>query len=112
MQAIDRAFHMWTQGFIQVYSHQLLIICFLIFVIGRYLMRQGDGISNARFIGLSVVAGALAVVGVGAAFHTPTIADLLQIKTGAINEQSLSWVKAIIALSAAGLSVYEGLLIV
>ena len=108
MQAIDRAFHLWAQGFIQVYSHQLLIIVFLIGVIARYLIKQGDGISNAKFIALSVVAGALAVLGVGAAFHTPTIADLLQIKSGAIVEQPLSWIKAIIALGAAGLSVYEG----
>jgi hypothetical protein len=111
MQAIDRAFRMWSQGFIQVWSLQLAIIIILIYAIVRYLMKQGDGISNARFMVLSVIAGVLGVLGIGAAFHTPSVSELLSIKTGAINEQSLSWVKGIIALTAAALSVYEGVLI-
>jgi hypothetical protein len=111
MQAIDRVFRMWSQGFVQVWSLQLAIILVLIYAIVRYLMKQGDGISNARFTGLSVLAGLLGVFALGAAFHTPTVSDLLGIKVGAINEQSLSWVKGLIALAAASLSVYEGVLI-
>jgi hypothetical protein len=111
MQAIDRAFHMWTQGFVQVFSLQLAIIIALILVIGRYLIKEGEGISDALFVVLAVSAGLLGVLGLGAAFRTPAVAELLKLKNGAIIEQSLSWVKGFIALTAAGLSVYEGVLI-
>jgi hypothetical protein len=111
MQAIQRAFHLWLQNLTQIYSHQLLVILILIFIIGRYLVREVDGISNARFVGLSVLAGILGVFGLGAIFHTPTVSELLGIRVGGINEQHLSWAKAVIAITAAGLSVYEGVLI-
>jgi hypothetical protein len=111
MQILNRLFHQWQQGFIQVYSLQLLIIVVLIGGIVRYLYLERDKLPDGRFVGLSVLVGLLGVLALGAAFRTPVVADHLGLKTGAIVEQSLSWVKAIIALTAAGLSVYEGMLV-
>src|ERR1041385_8534971 len=111
MQFLNRALHQWFQGFMQIYSLQLLIIVVLIGGIVRYLTRERDQVSERRFVGLSVVAGLLGILAVGAAFRTPTVAEHLGLKAGSIVEQQLSWIKAIIALTAAGLCVYEGILI-
>jgi hypothetical protein len=111
MQALNRALQHWSHGFIQVYSHQLLFTLLLLGFIVRYLIKNGETIPQRRFVGLSVIAGMLGVVAVGAGFRTPFVAQHLGLPTGAIVEQSLSWIKAIIALTAAGLSVQEGMLI-
>ena len=95
----------------QIYSLQLLILVVLIGGIVRYLTRERDKVPERRFIGLSVLAGLLGILAVGAAFRTPTVAEHLGLRAGSIVEQQLSWIKAIIALTAAGLAVYEGILI-
>jgi hypothetical protein len=111
MRLIDRIFHQWSTGFVQVFSLQLFFILVLIAAIVAYLVNERDKLKNGWFVFLSVAAGALGALAVGAAFRTPAVAWLINLPTGAIIEQSLSWIKGIIALTAAGLSVYEGTLI-
>ncbi len=111
MQVLIRLFHQWTQGLVQIYSHWLLILVLGIAFVVNHMVQERDKIPERKFVWLSVLVGLAGVFAIGAAFRTPTVAALLGLKTGAIVEQSLSWVKAIIALGAAGLSVYEVTLI-
>jgi len=108
MQALTKALNQW---FVQVYSFQLLVIIAIILALVRYLMASGKTIPERRFVGLSILAGLLGVLALGVATHTPSLAGPLGLPTAAINEQWLSWVKAMIALLAAGLSIYEAVLV-
>src|SRR5204863_4043452 len=101
MRLIDRIFHQWSTGFVQVFSLQLFFILVLIAAIVAYLVNERDKLKNGWFVFLSVSAGALGALAVGAAFRTPAVAWLINLPTGAIVEQSLSWIKGIIALTAA-----------
>ena len=91
MSAINRAVSEW---FIEAYSLQLLILFMALAAVVRHLVRNGQTLSERRFVGLSVVAGLLALLVVGAAFRTPTLARLLGLPAGGIVEKALSWIKA------------------
>jgi hypothetical protein len=58
-------------------------------------------------VSVSVVAGLLGVLLVGAGYRTPIVAWLLDLPAGAMVYRSLNWIKAMLALTAAALSVYE-----
>src|SRR3954470_14969277 len=109
---LTQAFHrLLNQWFPQVYSTQLLVILLALGAVGYYLWRNSETLPPRRFVALSIVAGLLGILVIGAGFRTPTIASILGLPAGSMVEKSLSWIKATIALVAAGLSVYEGTLI-
>ena len=98
----------WWQ---HVYSIQfILLLVGLVFLV-RFLVRDAEEIPERRFILLSMVAGFLTFLVIGSAFRTPLVAWALDLPKGAIVEQSLYWIKAMIALGAAAGSVYEAQLI-
>jgi len=92
-------------------SMQVLLLGVALAGLIRHLAKNADSISERGFVALSVVGGLLAVVLFGAVFRTMMVAGLLGLPLGGIDEHRLSWVKASIALSAAGLSVYESTLL-
>src|SRR5689334_11082252 len=98
----------WWQ---QVYSIQFLILLLILFFVLRAMVRDAEELPERRFIGMSLLAGLLAFLVIGAAFKTPLVAWALDMQKGAIVEQSLYWIKAMIALGAAAGSVYEAQLI-
>ena len=100
-----------SQWFTQVYSVHLLVILVLLSANVFYLAMNAEKMPARRFIGLSILAGLLFVLVIATGFRTPTIAHLLKLPAGSMVEKSLSWIKAMIALTAAALSVYEGGLI-
>src|SRR5437763_16182456 len=108
MQALKSALHQW---FAQVYSFQLLIIIVILVALVRYLVTNAQSMPERRFFGLSILGGLVGLLALGVATRTPSVAGPLGLPTAAINEQWLSWVKAVIALAAAGLSVYEAVLL-
>jgi hypothetical protein len=71
-----------------------------------YLYRNANQLAPRKFIGLSVLAGALGVAVIGGFFRTATFASFFEVSQLAIVEKQLSWVKAFIALTAAALSLY------
>jgi hypothetical protein len=64
-----------------------------------------------RFVWLCILCGFLGVAAVGAYFRTPIFAKLLFLQPGSIVERSVQGVNAAVALAAAGLSLYELILI-
>ncbi|HMI82606.1 MAG TPA: hypothetical protein VK550_00865 [Polyangiaceae bacterium] len=98
----------WWQ---HVYSIQLLIILIMIIALLRILIRDAEEMPERRFIVMSIAAGLLGFAAFGAAFRTPLIASVLDLQKGAIVEQTLYWIKALIALAAAGGSVYQAQLL-
>ena len=98
----------WWQ---HVYSIQfILLLVGLVFLV-RFLVRDAEEIPERRFVLLSMAAGFLTFLVIGSAFRTPLVAWALDLPKGAIVEQSLYWIKAMIALGAAAGSVYEAQLI-
>jgi hypothetical protein len=98
----------WWQ---HVYSIQfILLLVGLIFLV-RFLIREAEELPERRFIALTMGAGFLTFLVIGSAFRTPLVAWALDLPKGAIVEQSLYWIKAMIALGAAAGSVYEAQLI-
>jgi hypothetical protein len=91
-----------------VSSPQLWVVVLAFAVVARQLLKNGAAMSERRFVALSAVAGFLAFLAVGAAFRTMFAAMLLGLPVGALDDHRLGWIKAAIALGAAGLSVYEG----
>ncbi len=108
MQALSRSLNEW---FAHVFSFQLLLIVLLLAGLLRYLAKNADTIPERRFIELSILSGFLGLFAIGAAFRTPIVAWLLGLPAGSMIERSLSWIKAMIAIGAAALSVYEGRLL-
>jgi len=104
METVNRLVSAW---FIRIYSLQLVFVLLALLGVLRYLARKRETLSERRFVCLSVLAGLLGVLLVGAAFRTPIVAWLLDLPAGAMVYRSLNWIKAIIALAAAALSVHE-----
>jgi hypothetical protein len=98
----------WWQ---HVYSIQFLILVIILVVVVRILVRDAEELPERRFIALSLLAGLLGFAVIGTAFKTPLLAWALDLQKGAIVEQSLYWIKAVIALGAAAGSIYEAQLI-
>jgi hypothetical protein len=63
--------------------------------------------NERRFVALSVFAGLLGFLIVGAVFRTPLVAWVLGMPGGTIDDHRLGWMKAGLALGAAALSIYE-----
>jgi hypothetical protein len=133
MPSIRSLFALASQQFQQIYSVHLLVLFLLLAALVVYLFRNATTMLPRRFIALSVVCGVLGVLVIGAAYRTPTVAELLMLVAwpvaklshlpwvgrfipermftlphGTVNEISLSWIKAFLAFGAAALSVYEG----
>jgi hypothetical protein len=133
MPSIRALFAQAQQQFQQIYSVHLLVIAILLAACVWYLVRNAETLSPRRFVTLSVVAGVLATLAIGTAYHAPTVADVVTLLARpftvisripfigrwvpaqtftlahlSVNEVSLSWVKAFLAFGAAALSVYEG----
>jgi hypothetical protein len=104
METINRIVSDW---FVRVYSLQFLLLFLTLMGVLRYLAKKRATLSERRFVSLSVVAGVLGVLLVGAGFQTPIVARLLDLPAEAMVERSLSWIKAMLALAAAALSVHE-----
>src|ERR1044071_1722203 len=93
----------WWQ---HVYSIQLILLLIALIYLVNHLYREAEQMNERRFVWLSVVAGVVGFLVIGAAFRTPLVASMLDLPKGAIVEQTLYWIKGGIALSAAGLSIY------
>jgi hypothetical protein len=109
-----------TDWYHQAFSWQLVLLVVLIAGLIAYLVRFAETMPSRRFVGLCVLTGLLGVLLVGTGFRTLTVLKLtspsflpqmFQVKVGSMVEKSLSWIKGMIALTAAALSVYEGQLI-
>jgi hypothetical protein len=88
------------------FTTQFGIALFVLAALVYYIYRNAEQLAPRKFIGLSVVAGALGVAVLGGFFRTATFASLFEVPQTAIVEKQLSWVKAFIALTAAALSLY------
>jgi hypothetical protein len=104
METVNRSISEW---FVRVYSVELLLVCLTLIGVLRYLAKNRETLSERRFVSVSVVAGLLGVLLVGAGYRTPIVAWLLDLPAGAMVYRSLNWIKAMLALTAAALSVYE-----
>jgi hypothetical protein len=104
MEKINRLVSDW---FVQVYSLQFVFILLALVGIVRYLTSHRETLSERRFVSLSVVAGLLGAILIGAGFRTPIVAWLLDLPAGSMVYRSLNWIKAMLALAAAALSVHE-----
>jgi hypothetical protein len=82
------------------------ITLFALAALLTYLVRNAEQLSPRRFIVLSIASGALGVAVIGGFLRTPTFAHFFDVTPAAIIEKQLSWVKAFIALTAGGLSLY------
>jgi hypothetical protein len=94
--------------------HLNLQFVLLVVAVGALATRLSGRAYDAqprRFVTLSILCGLLGVAAVGAYFRTPIFAKLLGLQPASIIEKSVQWLKACIALSAAGLSLYEVILI-
>jgi hypothetical protein len=109
-----------TSWYQMAFSWQLVLLVVLIAGIVAYLVRYAETMPSRRFVGLCVLTGLLGVLLIGTGFRTMNVLKIvspsflpsaLQIKLGSMVEKSLSWIKCMIALTAAALSVYEGQLI-
>ena len=84
---LTQAFHrLLNQWFPQVYSTQLLVIVLALGAVGYYLWRNADTLAPRRFVALSILAGLLGILVIGAGFRTPTIASLLGLPAGSMVE--------------------------
>jgi hypothetical protein len=92
-------------------SLQLWVVVATFGVVVRHLAKNGAAMTERRFVALSVAAGFLALLAVGAAFRTMFVAALLDLPLGSIDDHRLGWIKATLALGAAGLSIYESKLV-
>jgi hypothetical protein len=91
-------------------SSQLLLCGALAVGLAAYLAANLKEMPGRRFIGLSALLGVLVVLTIGGAFRTQLIGWLLRIPTkGSLAEPILSRIKAVVALTAALLSVIEAL---
>jgi hypothetical protein len=104
METVNRLVSDWL---VRVYSLQLVVVLAILLSVLRYLAKNRETLSARRFVLLSVAAGVLGVLGVGAAFRTPMVAALLDLPAEAMVYRSLGWIKALLALAAAALSVHE-----
>jgi len=117
-RALTKTFSVWFQ---QSFSYQLLLLVLLIGGLIAYLVVNAEKMPSRRFVGLSILTGLLGALLIGTGFRTLTVLKLVSpsflpqvfhITVGSMVEKSLSWIKAMIALTAAGLSIYEAQLIV
>src|SRR3954452_8220498 len=117
-RALAKTFSVWFQ---QSFSYQLVLLVLLIGGLIAYLVRNAEKMPSRRFVGLSILTGLLGALLIGTGFRTLTVLKLVSpsflpqvfhITVGSMVEKSLSWIKAMIALTAAGLSIYEAQLIV
>ena len=90
---------------------QLTLVCLALFGLVRYLLKGAETLPERRFVRLSVLAGLLGCLFLAVFFRTSHVAGFFDLPIEGLNEQKLSWIKAAIAIGAAGLSVYEGKLI-
>jgi hypothetical protein len=104
MQTVNRLVSDW---FTSIYSLQLVVVLSALAGVLRYLAKNRATLSERRVVSLSVVAGLLGAVLVGAAFRTPIVAFCLDLPVGVMVYRSLNWIKALLALAAAALSVHE-----
>ena len=113
-RALTKTFSVWFQ---QSFSYQLLLLVLLIGGLIAYLVLNAEKMPSRRFVGLSILTGLLGALLIGTGFRTLTVLKLVSpsflpqvfhITVGSMVEKSLSWIKAMIALTAAGLSIYEG----
>jgi hypothetical protein len=104
MQTINRLVSDWLTS---IYSLQLVVVLATLAGVLRFLAKNKETLSERRFLWLSVVAGLLGAVLVGTAFRTPIVAWALDLPARAMVYRSLNWIKALLALAAAALSVYE-----
>jgi hypothetical protein len=100
-----------TEWFHQVYSLQLVFLLVLLAAAIATLVRGAKTLPDRAFVALSIVVGVLGLLAVGAGFRTLLVARLLWLVPGGMAERSLGWFKAILALGAALLSMYEGRLL-
>jgi hypothetical protein len=92
------------------YSTQLLLCGALAVGLGAYLTANAKEMKPRRFILLAALLGVLIVLTIGGGFRTQLAVKLLQIPTkGSLAEPVLSRIKAVVALTAALLSVIEGI---
>jgi hypothetical protein len=89
------------------YSLQLFIVLFVLVALTRYLVKERDSLSDRQFVTLSVLISLLGVAAIGTAFRTTIFAWLLGLPPGPIDDHRIGWIKAILALIAAALSVHE-----
>ncbi len=92
------------------FSWQLSAVAAVFALLVRYLLTRAGSLPERRFVALSAAAGALVVVGIGAAFGTVLVAHVLGVPAGAIGDVCVSWIKAALALGAAWLSVQDATL--
>jgi hypothetical protein len=104
MQTLNRALGEW---FVEAYSLQLVFLVIALVLLLRHLVRHADTLSDGRFVALSVLAGLLALLVVGAAFRTMPVARLLGLNPAGIGNKTVSWTKGVLALGAAWLSIHE-----
>jgi hypothetical protein len=90
---------------------QFVLLVVAIGVLATRLSGRAYDTQPRRFVTLCMLCGLLGVAAVGAYFRTPIFAKLLGLQAGTIIEKSLQWIKGFLALSAAGLSLYEVVLI-
>jgi hypothetical protein len=90
---------------------QFVLLVVAIGVLATRLSGRAYDAQPRRFVTLCILCGLLGVAAVGAYFRTPVFAKLLGLQPAAIVEKSVQWLKAFIALAAAGLSLYEVVLI-
>jgi hypothetical protein len=104
MQPFNRAVSDW---FVEAYSLQLVFLVIALALVVRHLVRGAQGLSDVRFVRLAVLAGFLALLVIGVANRTMPVAWLFGLPPGGIGNKALNWSKAVVALSAAWLSIQE-----
>lgn len=91
----------------RLFSVELAIVFLALLGVLRVLVKDAQTMSERRFVRLSVIAGLLACLLLAVTFRTSHVAPLFDLPIEGLSEQRLSWVKAAIALAAAGLSAYD-----
>ncbi len=87
---------------------QLVLVWAGVIGIGSYLAANAPVIPPRRFIILAGLMGLLVSLGIGGAWRTPHLGWLFGSGSGSMPEGQLNWIKAWVAIGAAGLSMYEG----
>ena len=91
----------------QLITVQVTLVFLALFGVVRYLVKGRETLPERRFVRLSVLAGLLGCLLLAVLYRTSHVAGFFDLPIEGLSDQRLSWIKAAIALSAAGLSVYE-----